>query len=92
MELRIACQSCYLRSYKPGGALRCLAWKRHTMITRCSDYIGPHPECHFKLANGPDYAETLARHRNKNDAKIQQPKDAVTRRHDDAEMKQNAMF
>ena len=59
-ETRIACQSCERKSYKAGGVLRCLKWKRHTMITRCESYIGPHPECHIKLPHGPDYADTLA--------------------------------
>ena len=59
-ETRIACHTCDRKSYKAGGATRCLDWKRHTTITRCSNYIGPIPECHFKSAAGPNYYDTLA--------------------------------
>lgn len=64
-----ACQSCERRLYKAGGALRCIVWKIHTTITRCSEYIGPHPEMHFKLEHGPDYADTLAHSRSKKTVK-----------------------
>jgi hypothetical protein len=57
---RIACLTCELRSYKAGSLLRCLDWKRHTTITCCSNYVGPHAECHFKVAGGPDWHDTLA--------------------------------
>lgn len=59
-EIRIACLTCERKSYKAGGVLRCLDWKIHTTITRCLNYIGPHPECHFKVEGGPEYYDTLA--------------------------------
>lgn len=58
-----ACRTCERRSYKAGGALRCVEWRIHTTVTRCSEYIGPNPERHFKIAYGPDYADTLAHSR-----------------------------
>lgn len=57
---RVACDSCHRRSYKAGGLLRCLAWRRHASVIRCAHYIGPIVECHVKLYWGPDYADTLA--------------------------------
>jgi hypothetical protein len=59
-EARIACLSCERRSYKAGGVLRCVEWKRFSQIVRCSKYIGPHAQCHFKVAGGPQYHDTLA--------------------------------
>jgi hypothetical protein len=60
ITVRFACQTCDRRSYRAGGALRCLDWKRHTTIMRCARYVGPHPECHFKVYGGPEYADSLA--------------------------------
>ena len=58
-----ACRTCERRAYKAGGMLRCLQWKIHTTIVRCSEYVGVHPESHIKIAYGPAYASTLARAR-----------------------------
>ncbi len=59
-EARIACLTCERKSYKAGGVLRCLDWKRFKQITCCSLYIGPHATCHFKIEGGPDWHDTLA--------------------------------
>ena len=40
----VACFSCDLRSYKVGGALRCVDWRRWRTITRCLKYRGNNPE------------------------------------------------
>jgi hypothetical protein len=61
----IACLTCDRKLYKASGSVRCLAWKRHTMIIQCSEYVGPHKDCHVKLVWGPDYSDTLAHSRSK---------------------------
>jgi hypothetical protein len=65
MEPDNCCKTCERKLYKASGALRCLEWKRFKIITRCTDYVGPHPECHFKTAWGRDYFDTLAQARSK---------------------------
>jgi len=60
-----ACQTCEKRLFKASALLRCLEWKKHSLITRCSNYIGPHPEMHFKLSWGPDYSDTLSHSRSR---------------------------
>jgi len=37
----VACHSCNMRSYKVGGVVRCIDWKRSRTIVRCSKYRGP---------------------------------------------------
>lgn len=54
------CDSCKRRLIAAGGLLRCNEWRRHPTLTRCSEYVGPHKELHYKLVHGPDYADSLA--------------------------------
>lgn len=50
---KVACYSCELRSYRVGGASRCVAWKRFRTITRCSNYKGPKPDLFlFQIGDG----------------------------------------
>jgi hypothetical protein len=57
---RVACHTCERKSYKAGGLLRCMDWKRFSTIASCSNYIGPHASCHFKIEGGREYHDTLA--------------------------------
>jgi len=56
----MACDTCQRRSYKAGGLLRCMEWRRHPSVVRCSHYVGPIAEMHVKIYYGPEYADTLA--------------------------------
>jgi len=58
-----ACLTCERKLFKASGLLRCLEWKHHTTITRCSRYIGPKKQFHFDTYYGPAYATTLAKGR-----------------------------
>jgi len=42
----VACHSCNMRSYKVGGVVRCIDWKRHRVIVRCLKYRGPKADKH----------------------------------------------
>ena len=52
-----ACTTCQWRLYKASGLLRC----HFKTAVRCSHYIGPHREHHFKLYSGPDWKGSLRR-------------------------------
>jgi hypothetical protein len=66
------CWSCLLKTVQAGASRRCVDFKRfgkpnkHTdkaVLTRCSDYVGPHEDKFFPLGGRP-YYRTLTEHRN----------------------------